>query len=322
MDARWIEIERLVRLAQSGDREAFGELCTRFERSVAALARQRVRDPHEADELVQEVFLHAMRKIGQLRNAACFGAWLRRITVRVAINRGMRKQPVAVAETSVLESAVRHGPEPLDDLVREERRRKVRDAVAKLKPIDRDALAAFYLRGRTLLEIAKEFDVPVGTVKRRLHTARRRLQGSLDGSGFGGEGVGYGNGMSGMDAGRHVGSKEVAANVSLTANGAATVRERAPMGESLSGIPLTGATGSGGAARSFGNDARRPNGSDAARQVGNKEVAAKASVIDDRRIGPRKLKADPPDSRPLEPRGAGDYVTRPLKRKRELALAE
>jgi RNA polymerase sigma-70 factor (ECF subfamily) len=185
MDSRWIEIEQLVLRAQNGERDAFGELATRFERSVAALARQRCRDPHEADELVQEVFLHAMRKIGQLRNAACFGAWLRRITVRVAINRGLRKSPVAVAETSVLESAVRPGPEPLDDLVREERRRKVRDAVAKLKPIDRDALAAFYLRGRSLLEIAEEFDVPVGTVKRRLHTARRRLQGSLDGAGFG-----------------------------------------------------------------------------------------------------------------------------------------
>jgi RNA polymerase sigma-70 factor, ECF subfamily len=187
MDSRWIEIEALVLRAQKGDREAFGELVVRFERSVAALARQRVRDAHEADELVQEVFLHAMRKIGQLRNAACFGAWLRRITVRVAINRGLRKQPVAVAEPMVLESATRPGSEPLDDLVREERRRKVRDAVAKLKPIDRDALAAFYLRGRSLLEIAEEFDVPVGTVKRRLHTARRRLQGSLGGTGYAGD---------------------------------------------------------------------------------------------------------------------------------------
>ena len=270
MDSRWIEIERLVRLAQSGDREAFGELCTRFERSVAALARQRVRDPHEADELVQEVFLHAMRKIGQLRNAACFGAWLRRITVRVAINRGMRKQPVAVAQTSVLESAVRNGTDPLDDLVREERRRKVRDAVAKLKPIDRDALAAFYLRGRSLLEIAREFDVPVGTVKRRLHTARRRLQGSLDGHGF-------------------------------------------------SGDFSSGATGY--ASASSGSGHGEFNGQDADRQVGNKEVAAKArGVKDDQRIGPRHRKANSADPRPLEPPIPAAFAARRLKR--ELALAD
>ena len=181
MDSRWLEVEALVLRAQSGEREAFGELVRRFERSVAALARQRVRDLHEADELVQEVFLHAMRKIGQLRNPACFGAWLRRITVRVAINRGLRRQPVSVAEPEVLESAGRSAPEPLDDLVREEHRTRVRDAVAKLKPIDRDALSAFYLRGRSLLEIAAEEGVPVGTVKRRLHTARRRLHGALEG---------------------------------------------------------------------------------------------------------------------------------------------
>ena len=190
MDSRWIEIESLVKRAQAGDREAFGELVVRFERSVHAVARQRVRDPHEADELVQEVFLHAMRKIGQLRNAACFGAWLRRITVRVAINRGLRKQPVSVAEPMVLESVVRDQTEPLDDLVREERRRKVLDAVAKLKPIDRDALQAFYLRGRSLIEIAEEEGFPVGTVKRRLHTARRRLQGSLADSAYAPAGTG------------------------------------------------------------------------------------------------------------------------------------
>jgi RNA polymerase sigma-70 factor (ECF subfamily) len=211
MDSRWIEIEALVLRAQTGDRDAFGDLVRRFERSVAAFARQRVRDQHEADELVQEVFLHAMRKIGQLRNAACFGAWLRRITVRVAINRGLRKQPVAVAETSVLESAARTAPEPIDDLVREEHRRRVRDAVAKLKPIDRDALSAFYLRGRSLLEIAAEEGVPVGTVKRRLHTARRRLQGSLEGIGAGMGATGSASASSSVKATGSTGSASAVA---------------------------------------------------------------------------------------------------------------
>lgn len=230
MDSRWIEIEALVLRAQTGDRDAFGDLVRRFERSVAAFARQRVRDQHEADELVQEVFLHAMRKIGQLRNAACFGAWLRRITVRVAINRGLRKQPVAVAETSVLESAARTAPEPIDDLVREEHRRRVRDAVAKLKPIDRDALSAFYLRGRSLLEIAAEEGVPVGTVKRRLHTARRRLQGSL-------EGIGAGMGGTGS----------ASASSSVKATGSASVVKSAANGRKVSG-----ATGSASASKPSG----------------------------------------------------------------------
>lgn len=181
MDEQWIEIERLVRLAQNGDREAFGELIERFQGSVLAIARRRHRDPEEAQELVQEVFLHAMRKIRQLREPACFGAWLHKITVRVSINRATRRPPLATAENDVLECRGKATRTPLEDLVHREGRELVRSAVGRLRSIDRDALEAFYLRGMTLVEIAEEFDVPVGTVKRRLHVARNRLEASLRG---------------------------------------------------------------------------------------------------------------------------------------------
>ena len=179
MNQAWLEVELLVRQAQAGNREAFGELVRRFERCVQALARTRIRDAHEADELTQEVFLHAMRKIGQLRNPACFGAWLRRITVRVAINRGTRRPPLPTAESEVLEAHAKATSNPLDDLVRNESRERVRRAVLKLRPIDREALDAFYLKGHSLAQIASDFDIPIGTIKRRLHTARRRLEESL-----------------------------------------------------------------------------------------------------------------------------------------------
>lgn len=185
MDARikdWQDVESLVRRAQVGDREAFGELFERFRASVLARARQRHRDAQEAEELVQEVFLHALRKIGQLREPACFGAWLHRITVRVAINRAVRRPPLATAEPEVLEAArTRHADTPLDDVLRAEQRRRVRLAVSRLRPIDRDVLVAYYLRGKPLARIARELDAPLGTIKRRLHIARRRLKDSLSG---------------------------------------------------------------------------------------------------------------------------------------------
>jgi RNA polymerase sigma-70 factor (ECF subfamily) len=178
-EEQWIEVERLVRRAQAGEREAFGALVERFQGSVLAIARRRHRDPEEAAELVQEVFLHAMRKIRQLREPACFGAWLHKITVRVSINRATRRAPMATAENDVLEGRGKAARTPLEDLVHREGREMVRTAVGRLRPIDRDALEAFYLRGMSLVEIAAEFDVPVGTVKRRLHVARNRLEKSL-----------------------------------------------------------------------------------------------------------------------------------------------
>ena len=109
----WAEVEALVRRAQAGDREAFGELVTRFQPGVQAAARTRQRDAHEAAELVQEVFLHAMRKIGQLREPACFGAWLQKIAVRVAINRGTRRPPLPTAAPETFERASPGSTTPL-----------------------------------------------------------------------------------------------------------------------------------------------------------------------------------------------------------------
>jgi RNA polymerase sigma-70 factor (ECF subfamily) len=181
MDEKWIEVERLVRLAQTGDRDAFGELIERFQGSVLAIARRRHRDVEEAAELVQEVFLHAMRKLPQLREPACFGAWLHKITVRVSINRATRRPPLPTAENELLEQRGKPAQTPLETLVDRERREKVRSAVGQLRPIDRDALEAFYLQGKSLVQIAAEFDIPLGTVKRRLHVARHRLEESLRG---------------------------------------------------------------------------------------------------------------------------------------------
>lgn len=186
MENKWMEVESLVLRAQGGDREALGALIERFQGSVFAAVRGRQRDAHEAAELVQEVFLHVMRKIGQLRKPACFGAWLQKITVRVAINRATRRPPLQTTEPEMLEQNGKVVSSPLEDLMRQEERDKVRLAVAKLRPIDRDALVAFYIKGKSLVEIADEFAIPLGTVKRRLHMARHRLEESLQESGLGG----------------------------------------------------------------------------------------------------------------------------------------
>jgi RNA polymerase sigma-70 factor (ECF subfamily) len=175
----WIEVGQLVRQAQAGDRVAFGELVVRFEGSVYAAALARVRQPQEAQELTQEVFVHAMRKIGQLRDPRCFAGWLRRITARMAINRLTRKR-LPGAGSDALDSVAARQMEPYEAVERAEQRVAVRAALKRLKPIDLTALEAFYLKGQSLVEIADRFDVPLGTVKRRLFTARARFKAALE----------------------------------------------------------------------------------------------------------------------------------------------
>ena len=87
-------LEYLVEAAQAGDRDAFGELATRFEPMVYAIAVRRLGNHSEAQELCQEVLVKAMQKLEQLKVPAAFGGWLRSITVRMAINRQVRRAPM------------------------------------------------------------------------------------------------------------------------------------------------------------------------------------------------------------------------------------
>jgi RNA polymerase sigma-70 factor (ECF subfamily) len=168
-----------VRAAQQGDRAAFGELIEQFERAVFGTALKRLRDRGEAQELTQEVFVQALRKIGQLREPECFGGWLRSITNRLAINRQVRRGPVFSAECETLE-AISQDETPLAQVLAAERRRQVRAGLRRLRSLDRQTLVAFYVKGRSLVEMSSEFRSPVGTIKRRLHVARKRLARELE----------------------------------------------------------------------------------------------------------------------------------------------
>jgi RNA polymerase sigma-70 factor (ECF subfamily) len=177
----WTEITVLVDRAKVGDREAFGELVVRFEKSVYAMALTRVRNPGEAQELAQEVFIHAMRKIPQLRDPRCFAGWLRRITARMAINRLTRRGPAFGAEPDMLDALAGTGRPPEHALEASEAKAELHAGLNKLKAEDRETLEAFYLRGKSLVEMSAEFEAPVGTIKRRLHVARNRLKEVLGG---------------------------------------------------------------------------------------------------------------------------------------------
>jgi RNA polymerase sigma-70 factor (ECF subfamily) len=180
--AGWAQTAILVERAREGDREAFGRLVEQFERTVYAIVLNRLGNPSEAAELTQEVFLHVMRRLGQLREPERFAGWLRQVAARMAINRATRRVPPAPIEDEVLEGVTAHRDDPHDTLVRREHAARLWEALGRLKPLDRDTLVGFYIDGHSLNELAERHDAPLGTIKRRLHTARRRLKEELEGS--------------------------------------------------------------------------------------------------------------------------------------------
>jgi RNA polymerase sigma-70 factor (ECF subfamily) len=175
-----LELRALVVRAQSGDREAFGELAQRFERAVYLTALRRLNNDAEAQELTQEVLIQALRKLSQLREPDAFASWLKSMTVRMAINRAVRSGPVVSAEPEALEATCVDSQTPLADALAQERASQVQAGLSRLRALDRDTLVAFYVRGQSLIEMSDEFDSPVGTIKRRLHVARKRLAKELE----------------------------------------------------------------------------------------------------------------------------------------------
>ncbi len=168
-------VAELVERAQRGDRDAQAELYLRYLDSTVALAARRLGDRTAAEDLAQEVFIHAFQRIDQLRIPAAFGGWLRQITVRMAINTQTRRRAPHRLDEGALGALTSTADGPVDSVLRDERHQEVREGLQQLGDTDRETLHAFYFDGQSIHDMAVRFDAPPGTIKRRLHTARHRL---------------------------------------------------------------------------------------------------------------------------------------------------
>lgn len=167
--------------AQAGDREAFGELIEMFQSRVYGIVMQRLRNTAEADEVTQEVFLRAFRKLDQLKEPAAFAGWLCQIAARLSINRAVRRPPETPCEPTTFE-VMQEAPDAASaELIQLEDAEQLRSGLNRLGDLDRKTLMAFYFDGQSLKEMSVSFDSPIGTIKRRLHTARHRLRDVLTG---------------------------------------------------------------------------------------------------------------------------------------------
>ena len=168
-------VRELVQAAQCGDRDAMDQLYSRFQQHILSIAYKRLGNWDEAQELCQDVFIQAFRRIEQLQTPEAFAGWLRQIVHRMAINRLTRRPKPTAIDHEVLEATLSDDREPIDAVLSNERTTQVHVGLDRLGELDRATLIAFYLDGQSLVEMADSFDAPVGTIKRRLHVARKRL---------------------------------------------------------------------------------------------------------------------------------------------------
>ncbi len=157
----------LVLRAQSGDRGALDALLASAQEPLYRYVLSLVREPHLAEDVLQETFVRVYRKLGWLREPELFRPWAYRIATREAFRQLKRERPWAeqVRDGETLGAVA--APPPREEFAPEMSAR-LRETVAGLSPASRAVVVLYYLHEMSLEETAAVLGVPLGTVKSRL----------------------------------------------------------------------------------------------------------------------------------------------------------
>jgi RNA polymerase sigma-70 factor (ECF subfamily) len=189
---RCLDDQSLVNACRAGQTEAFGALVERYQERLYATILRLIGSAEDAKDVLQDTFLRAYEKLEQFQGESSFYTWVYRIAVNLALSDrrrrrggtvhyqradGLGRECEELADTSL-------DADPTFPLERAERDRAVEAALHQLCPDHRAIVVLKDFDGRRYEEISTILDVPLGTVRSRLHRARcelrERLRGLID----------------------------------------------------------------------------------------------------------------------------------------------
>jgi len=172
---------RLISQIRQGNILALKALYEKYKGQVYRTALAVTRDRGAAEDILQDCFLKVYTYIDKLDGSLPLSPWLHRVTVNLSYNWANKRRRWLRPLEEVIDRLVA-GPRTLPESVLErgELQRVIQKAIASLSFEHRVVVVLFYLNGFSLNEIAYILDCPVGTVKSRLHYARRNLRRKLE----------------------------------------------------------------------------------------------------------------------------------------------
>ena len=170
-----------VRRLLQGEVDAFEVLVRRHQKAIFNLVYRMLGDYDEAAEVSQETFLSAYRSIGQFRGDANFSTWLYRIAINHASTRrrSLAKWQQRTVPLDTTDPVNERELDPADTVEQKEVQELVQKALNGLEASDAMIILLKDLQDVPYEEVARVLDVPVGTVKSRLHRARKALRSRL-----------------------------------------------------------------------------------------------------------------------------------------------
>jgi len=172
----------LIAKTLDGDSAAFGRLVLKYQDRLYNTVMHVCGNAEDARDVVQNAFVQSYVKLKTFKGTSAFYTWLYRIAFNEAINIKRKKRPTLSADRARETSGI----EPEDDqagphekMEVDERRRQVREAIGTLNDEHRSVLVLREIDGCSYETIAEILDLPVGTVRSRLHRARLQLREEL-----------------------------------------------------------------------------------------------------------------------------------------------
>lgn len=187
MEQGGIPDAELVRRVQNGDMRAFDLLVRKYQHKILNLIARYVHEPSAAQDVAQEAFIKAYRGLGNFRGESAFYTWLYRIAINTAKNHLVaesRRSPefevnAEDAERLDGESGLKEYATPEGELLSEEIRQRVFNAIEALPEDLKTAITLRELEGMSYEEIAQVMGCPIGTVRSRIFRARESIDRSL-----------------------------------------------------------------------------------------------------------------------------------------------
>jgi RNA polymerase sigma-70 factor (ECF subfamily) len=176
---------QLISQALAGQTSAFGQLVQKYQDRLYNTVVHVAGNAEDAKDVVQEAFVQAFLKLESFQGASAFYTWLYRIAFNVAATHRRRRGAMHAAEKAAMpmgRCAVSMEPRPdspTEHIEQEERCRQVRQAISRLPDEYRTVLVLREMEGQCYETIAEVLDLPVGTVRSRLHRARMQLREQL-----------------------------------------------------------------------------------------------------------------------------------------------
>ena len=176
------ELREAIERLKSGDQDAFHIFYIHTYQFVYARAKFTIRDEHEAQDLMQEVYLAVYRNIGSLKNTDSVYSWLGGITLRQGmklVNRKKRNILLSEDQEGMFEDLPDESRGTEERIARAEEIQIMKDCIYELSEEQRAVVLAYYYDEMKVEEIARLLEISEGTVKSRLYHARKRLKASL-----------------------------------------------------------------------------------------------------------------------------------------------